>query len=135
MLAKSSKCFSSRPSSQVVLDSKPCLGPKPSYVGISLVEEMENLQINDLEEMFIKSLQKKRICFVILGQNALAQSILVNELLGRYLLPFEISHKLSQENWRFVRIKVPNTVVCLLAVYKTAPVFGSMAKSAATRIN
>jgi len=67
---------------------------------------MENLQINDLDEMFIKSLQKKRICFVILGQNALAQSILVNELLGRYLLPFEITNKNNDENWRFVRIKV-----------------------------
>lgn len=67
---------------------------------------MENLQINDLDEKFIKALQKKKICLVILGQNALAQSILVNELLGRYLLPFEINTALKEENWRFVRIKV-----------------------------
>lgn len=79
---------------------------RPRLEIVYFIEDIENIQINDLDEMFIKSLQKKRICFVVLGQNVLAQSILVNELLARYILPFEITNKVSEENWRFVRIKV-----------------------------
>ena len=77
-----------------------------SYFEICFLENIENLQINELDENFIKSLPQKRICFVILGQNVLAKSVLVNELLSRYLLPFQINSNLNEEKWRIIRIKV-----------------------------
>jgi hypothetical protein len=69
-------------------------------------ENIESLQINELDENFIKCLPKKRVCFVVLGQNVLAKSVLVNELLSRYLLPFQINSNLNEEKWRLIRIKV-----------------------------
>lgn len=73
---------------------------------IIIKENLENLIINQVDESFIKSLQKKKICFIVFGQNVLAQSILVNEILSMYLLPFQISSKVNEEHWRFIRIKV-----------------------------
>lgn len=72
---------------------------------IFYIENIEHLQINQLDESFIKDLPKKRVCFVIMGQNVLAKSVLVNELLSRYLLPFQITSNLIEEKWKFIRIK------------------------------
>jgi hypothetical protein len=54
-------------------------------------------------------LPKKKCCFVILGQNVLAKSVVVNELLSRYILPFQITSNLDDENWRLIRIKYGKT--------------------------
>ena len=69
------------------------------------IDHIENLQINEKDDKLIKALSTMKICFVIFGQNVLAKSILVNELLSRYLLPFQIRSDLSNEHWRFVKIK------------------------------
>jgi hypothetical protein len=72
---------------------------------LSFEDHIENLQINEKDDKLIKSLSTMKICFVILGQNVLSKSILVNELLSRYLLPFQIRSDLTDEHWRFIKIK------------------------------
>ena len=73
---------------------------------------MESIQIKELDQVYIKALQKKKICFVVFGQSAVAQALLVNEILGKYVLPFEIKKEnsekndIQEENWRYIRIKV-----------------------------
>ena len=61
---------------------------------------MTESQIN-----YMKSLQENRLGFVIFGQNVLAKSLVVNELLARSLLPYQIEN-ISEEKWRLIRIKV-----------------------------
>lgn len=67
---------------------------------------MKTIQINDIDENFIKSLQMQKICLVILGQTSSAKAILVNQLLDKKLFPFDFYNFIKRDNWRFIRIKV-----------------------------
>ena len=64
--------------------------------------------MSDKEIENVKFLKTKRLTIVICGQNALAKSIIVNELLSRQLLPFQIEN-LVNEKWRIVKIKHSRT--------------------------
>lgn len=72
---------------------------------------MDSIHIKELDQVYIKALQKKKICFVVFGQSTVAQAVLVNEILGKNVLPFEIKENsekndIQRESWRYIRIKV-----------------------------
>ena len=63
--------------------------------------------MKDEQIEYIRQLRKKRLCFVVCGQNVLAKSIVANELLARHLFPFK-TENIDDERWRIVKIKVNN---------------------------
>lgn len=78
---------------------------------------LDNIQLNKNDEDFIKCMKEKKITLVVLGQNVLAKALIVNELLSRYLIPFQINSNLADENWRFIRIKVNNILFILFLIF------------------
>ena len=70
------------------------------------LDNLGNFKLNQDDDNFINALSKKKICFIVLGQNTQAKSLIVNEILSRPLLPIPSNKELADEFWRIVKIKV-----------------------------